>query len=62
MGFLADPAAPEIAAYIFSSHGVVEKLRKRSLEFTEELRQLETPSVLSNCLHKSAFQSASLNK
>ena len=57
VGFLA-----EIAAYIFSSHGVVEKLRKCSVEFTEELRKLETPPVLSNCLHKSAFQNASLSK
>ena len=59
--FLADPAAPKLAAYTFNSHGVFEKLRKWLVKFTDELRELETPSMLSNCLHKSAFQSASLN-
>ena len=40
-GFLADPAAPELAACHF--HSLIEKLRKCFMEFTDGLRELETP-------------------
>jgi hypothetical protein len=36
-----EPTVPEIAAYTFNSHGVLEMLKKLAVKFTDELRVIE---------------------
>lgn len=53
----SEPTVPEVAAYTFNSHGVLEMLKKLLVKFTDELRELENTERDSMQNHQLLVQS-----
>ena len=61
-GISCRSSCSRVSSLHFQLPRIGREVEKVFTVFTDELRELETPSMLSTCLHKSAFQSASFNK